>query len=121
MREENEQWESDADRGEADHLREEVRQQMEEDDQRLYRDRLRGNSNDELFRSIYFNHDTYITDKDEDEEQRENEEELYQDFQDDFDFGTSYQEGIQAIRDELSTRRFDLVLDRAAIVQRLLR
>jgi hypothetical protein len=33
----------------------------------------------------------------------------------------SYQDNIQAIRDELSTRRFELALDRAAIVQRLLR
>jgi hypothetical protein len=76
MRQENEQWDSDADPAEADLLEGKVRQQMEEDDRRLYRDRLRGNSNDVLFRGVFFNYDENNTDMDEDEEQRENEEEF---------------------------------------------
>lgn len=121
MREENEYWGSDADLAEADQFEEEVRQQMEEDDQMLYTDRLRSNASDVFFRRVYTDHDENDLEEDEDEEDRRNEEELYENDQDDFDFDMSYDDNIQAIRDGLSTRRFELELDRSAIVQRLLR
>ncbi|KAI7887747.1 uncharacterized protein EV154DRAFT_519879 [Mucor mucedo] len=112
VREENEDWGSEADLAEADLFEEEMRQQMEEDDQMLYADRLRGNTtSDGLFRRIYTAESL----------QQEEEEELYENDQDDFDFDMSYDDNIQAIRDGLSTRRFELALDRSALAQRLLR
>lgn len=82
---------------------------MEEDDQMLYTDRLRSNASQVLFRRIYA------------ENTQAEEEELYENDQDDFDFDMSYDDNIQAIRDGLSTTPFELALDRSAIAQRLLR
>jgi hypothetical protein len=115
MREENEPWELEEESIAAGFFEEEVRQQME-DDQRVLRDRLRDNSNETLLRSVYFNHEDEV-----EEEDRQNEEELYENDQDDLGFDVSYQDNVQASRDGLSTRRFELALNRAAIVQRLLR
>lgn len=113
VREENEDWGSEADLAEAGLFQQEMRQQMEEDDQMLFTDRLRGSTSDVLFRRIYSTENL--------QQEEEEEEELYENDQDDFDFDMSYDDNIQAIRDGLSTRRFELALDRSAIAQRLLR
>lgn len=109
MQEENDCWELDANVNETDIFQDEVRQQMEEDDQRLFTNRMRGD-----FRRAYM-------DSEQEGQLVEQEEEFYENDQDDFDFDMSYQDNIEAIRNDLSARQFDVAHDRSAIVQRLLR
>lgn len=109
MQEENDCWELDANANETDIFQDEVRQQMEEDDQRLFTNRMRGD-----FRRVYM-------DSEQEGQLVEQEEEFYENDQDDFDFDMSYQDNIEAIRNDLSARQFDVAHDRSAIVQRLLR
>lgn len=113
LREENEYWESNTNLADADHFEEQVRTEMEEDDQQLFINRLRSNQNNELFRSIYTNQD----------DTRE-ELELYENDQDDFDFDMSYQANVDAIREGFSTNQQSLdsaTHDYSAIALRLLR
>lgn len=113
LREENEYWESNTNLADADQFEEQVRTEMEEDDQQLFINRLRSNQNNELFRSIYTNQD----------DTRE-ELELYENDQDDFDFDMSYQANVDAIREGFSTNQQSLdsaTHDYSAIALRLLR
>lgn len=84
---------------------------MVEDDQQLFVNRLRSNRNDEMFRSIY---------RDGDRE----EQELYENDQDDFDFNMSYQDNVEAIRERFADEEdqpFESAHDYSAIALRLLR
>ncbi|KAI9246809.1 hypothetical protein EDC94DRAFT_626797 [Helicostylum pulchrum] len=112
LAEENEYWESDTNRADADLFEEQLRTEMVEDDQQLFINRLRSNRHDEMFRSIY---------RDGDRE----EQELYENDQDDFDFNMSYQDNVEAIRegfaDEQEDQPFESAHDYSAIALRLLR